>query len=348
MNIDIIPFDMCSPEDAVGLRRALRRVPAGSPLQLAVIAKVEGPASIGDSSRELASACIGAELRRAGGVALRRKTIEILSVGCEGITTPGGWLIATLRGTEGMGKAAPIGLAVGQARSAPVPMRERATRRHVSIAAQTVRAAMRNAGLVASSVELVLIKSPILLPEPGYRVSESQRRHIRSTGASRGAAALGAAIALGEVHTSAVSEDSLCSDWELHSSKTMAFSGTETECCEAVVLGNRSGGDPSLRIEQAVLADILDRAPLEALAAGRSGLRLVFYKAGIGPDGVIRGARTTVLTSELPADKQLRAAASGVVGTVFGTTRAFISGGAEHQAVPGGCLAAVIRAVARS
>lgn len=347
MNVAIIPFDMSSPEDAGGLRRALRRIPAGSLLQLAVIAKVEGPARTGDPSRELASGCIGAAILRAGGAALTRKTVEILSVGCEGITTPGGWLIASLRGAGGKGKAAPIGLAVGQARSAPMSMRERATRRHVSIAAQTVRAAMRNAGLDARSVELVLIKSPILLPEPGNRVSESQRRHVKSTGASRGAAALGAAIALGEVRASAVREDSLCSNWVLHSSKTMAFSGTETECCEAVVLGNRSGGDPSLRIDRAVLADILDRAPLEALAAGRGGLRLVFYKAGIGPDGAIRGARTTVLTSELPADKQLRAAASGVVGTVFGTTRAFISGGAEHQAVPGGCLAAVIRVVAR-
>ena len=40
------------------------------------------------------------------------------------------------------------------------------------------------------------------------------------------------------------------------------------------------------------------------------------------------------------------AAASGVVGAVFGTTRAFISGGAEHQAAPGACLAAVIRSAA--
>jgi hypothetical protein len=43
---------------------------------------------------------------------------------------------------------------------------------------------------------------------------------------------------------------------------------------------------------------------------------------------------------------QLRAAASGVIAATFGTTRAFISGGAEHQAPPGGCLAGVIRRLA--
>jgi len=346
MKIAIVPFDMSSPADASGVRRALRRVPVGDLLQLAVIVKVEGTATIDDASRELASERIGAEIRRAGGTALMRKTMEILSVGCEGITTPGGWLIASLRGVARRNKGTPYGLAVGQARSAPVAMRDRATRRHVNTAQRTVRAAMRSAGLDARSVELVLIKSPILVPERGSPISESQQRHVRSTGASRGAAALGAALALGEVRGSDIGEDSLCSDWALHGSKTMAFSGTETECCEVVVLGNRSGGDPSLRINRAVLADILDRSPLEALAAGPRNPQLVFYKAGIALDGAIRGARTTVLTSELPADKQLRAAASGVVGAVFGTTRAFISGGAEHQAAPGACLAAVIRSTA--
>ena len=76
----------------------------------------------------------------------------------------------------------------------------------------------------------------------------------------------------------------------------------------------------------------------------RSGTDAValFLKAGIPKDGRLRGARTTVLSSELPASKQLRAAASGLAASVFGTTRVFVSGGAEHQAAPGACLAAAI------
>ncbi|OGA72030.1 MAG: hypothetical protein A3G81_32150 [Betaproteobacteria bacterium RIFCSPLOWO2_12_FULL_65_14] len=329
MNVALIPFDTAAPSDGSGVRRALRRLPLRDVLQLAVVAKVEGTATLNDVSRELASERIGAELQRAGSPALRRRSLQILSVGCEGITTPGGWLIASLKAPAGRG----FGLALGHARSAPVAMHDRATRKHIGSAATAVRAAMRRAGLDRKAVELVLIKSPIRLAGGGP--------HVGSTAASRGAAALGAALALGDIYESDLRDGSLCTDWRLHGFRAMAFSGTETDCCEALVMGNRRGGDPLLRVERAVLSDILDAAPLAALAAGA---KAIFFKAGIGRSGAVRGARTTVLTSELPPDKQLRAAASGVVGAILGTTRAFISGGAEHQAPPGACLAAVIRA----
>jgi len=330
MHVALLPFEMSSPGDVLGLRGALRRLPPGKLLQAAVIAKIEGTATLNDVSRQLASERIAAELRRAGGTALLRRSLEILSAGCEGITSPGGWLLAALRSSS---RPEAFGLALGHARSAPVGMHQRATLHHIRAAARAVRAAMHKAGLDRKSTELVLIKSPILLSGTG--------RHAGSTAASRGAAALGAALALGEVRSSDIDENSLCAKWTLHGSRTMAFSGTETDRCEALVIGNRRGGDPRLRVDRAALADLLDTAPLAALAAGA---KAVFYKAGLDGSGLLRGARTTVFSSELPADKQLRAAASGIVGATLGITRAFISGGAEHQTPPGGCLAAVIRA----
>jgi cyanuric acid amidohydrolase len=330
MKVSVLPFDMASPGDGSGVRRALRRLAIHDVLQLAVIAKIEGTATLNDVSRELAGERVAAELRRAGGAGLERRSLTLLSVGCEGIITPGGWIIASLRGRSSQG----TGLAVGHARSRPIAMRDRASGKHMRAAADAVRAAMRRAGLDRRSAELVLIKSPIRLPGG-------------STAASRGIAALGSALALGELRYSSVGDSSLCADWSLHSSKTMAFSGTETDCCEVLVLGNRPGGDPRLRVDRAQLSDLMDTAPLAGLAGGGEA-RLVFYKAGIARDGTLRGARTTVLSSEMPSDKQLRAAASGVVAATFGTTRAFISGGAEHQAPPGGCMAAVIRDLAGS
>lgn len=350
MELRVIPFGMDSAGDAAGIRRALEGLPFGRLRQLAVVAKIEGTATLNDSSRELASARIAAELARAGGSKLAQKTLEILSVGCEGLITPGGWLIAALNGKSRARAApdsAPTGLVMGAARSAPIRMQDRAGLRHVAVAADAVRAAMREAGLDAKSVALVLIKSPILMPDAIGPISAEQRRHIGSTGASRGAAALGAAIALGEIRKSAVNAGSLCADASLHSERTMAFSGTETDCCEAVVFGHRPGGDPTLHLDRAMLSDLIDRASLDSLAEGGGNLCAMFFKAGIAAGGIVRGQRTTVLSSELPADKQLRAAASGVIGAVLGTTRAFISGGAEHQAAPGACLAAVIRNVLR-
>lgn len=356
MELRIIAFDMASAGDADGVRRALAQLPIARVRQLAVVAKVEGTATLNDSSRELASARIAQAMAEAGGARLAARTLEILSVGCEGLITPGGWLIASLDRTpvrKARTSAAesavtpvaalPVGLVMGQARSAPIAMRDRAGLRHVDRAAGAVRAAMLEAGLDAKSVALVLIKSPILMPGSAGPLNAAQRRHVGSTGASRGAAALGAAIALGEIRRSALAADSLCGDASLYSARTMSFSGTETDCCEAVVFGHRSGGDPSLRLDRAVLSDLLDRSALESLANAAGATRAIFFKAGIGAGGRIRGARTTVLGSELPADKQLRAAASGAVAITLGTTRAFISGGAEHQGPAGGCLAAVMR-----
>lgn len=329
----IVPFEMESAGDARGFAKALARVrreARGGLRQLAVVAKIEGTATINDRSRELASACFQAELERAGGATLRKRTLEILSVGCEGIITPGGWLFAA---TGARTSGAP-GLVMGHARTPPIPLKDRYSLKHVFAAERAVRAAMRAAGLSAKQVAFVLIKSPV---------------HVlvgRPTEASRGAAALGAALALGELRRSRIRPDSLLSDVNLHGTRTMAFSGTETECCEAVVLGHRPGGDPTLRLERAALSDLLDVGALARLADVEGEIASLFLKAGIPRDGRLRGARTTVLTSELPASKQLRAAASGLAAAVFGTTRVFVSGGAEHQAPDGGCLAAVIRRTA--
>jgi len=331
MRVLAIPFDMTSAGDARGFARALakaRRAARGRVRQLAIVAKIEGPATLEDRSRERAGRSLGRVLERA---ALRRQCLEMLSAGCEGIITPCGTLFAACEAPASRAS----GLVMGHGRSAAIPMRERASLRHVDAAADAVRAAMRAAGLTARQTALVLIKSPILLRGRG--------RHARSTGASRGAAALGAALALGEVPRPA--GNSLGRNVELYSRRTMAFSGTETDRCEALVFGHRPGGDASLRLERAVLADLLDVRPLERLAASPGRLLALFLKAGIPPDGRLRGARTTVLTSELAPDKQLRAAAGGIAAAVFGTTRAFVSGGAEHQAPPGGCLVATIRKV---
>ena len=71
-------------------------------------------------------------------------------------------------------------------------------------------------------------------------------------------------------------------------------------------------------------------------------LRAVFVKAGVAPDGRVRGERTTVFHSDLDPDKHMRATASGVIGGILGTGRVFVSGGTEHQAPPGGGLCACI------
>lgn len=322
-----------APDDVSGLARFLHGIETGAIEQLFVFGKTEGDATLTDTSRQRALAATEAAIRDAGGAALLERSWRLFSTGCEGIATPVCATLAQMRGQDS--DSGPTGLAVGAARSSPIPDPLRCGPAHIEAAAATVRDAMNSAGLAPAQVTLVLLKSPIRMGDGG-RLG----RHARSTGSSRGAAALGSAVALGEW---TLAGDDPVANVQAHASRTMAFSGTETDAIEAIVFGMRPGGDPDFAMSNAVLSDLMDLDAAHSVAQPRGfGSALVFFKAGISHDGRLRGRRTTVLTSELPADKQLRAAASGLVGAAFGPVDAFVSGGAEHQGPVGSCLCTVL------
>jgi cyanuric acid amidohydrolase len=323
-----------SPTDLAVVRQLLATQDVADIRTFAVFGKTEGAADLLETSRHQAQAETAAIIREYGGEALLHRSWSIFSTGCEGITTPVCVAVADV-GPPSLSSMQ--GLVVGAARSAPLADTQRCTLAHVRVAAECVRTAMENVSLSASEVRLVLVKSPIRRSKEG-----PEGRHASSTAASRGAAALGAGGALGEIDLSTLPPDPVLSV-SAFASRTMAFSGTETECVEAIVLGSRAGGDANWLITQAVQTDFLDVEALSKLECPH-GFEpfLVFYKAGIAADGMLRGLRTTIHSSELPPDKQMRAAASGLIGAIFGRVDTFISGGAEHQGADGACLASVL------
>jgi cyanuric acid amidohydrolase len=165
-------------------------------------------------------------------------------------------------------------------------------------------------------------------------------------------------VALGEV-TIARAAESMMQDPMLYCTRAMTMSGTETGRAEVVVLGNREGAGGDLVIGSRMVRDLIDIAgarqllrqlgatfDADGVLADPTSLSLTLFKAGLGPDGQLRGRSTQVHGTDLPADKHLRAAASGMLAGLLGSTDAFITGGAEHQAPPGACLiAAVARAL---
>jgi cyanuric acid amidohydrolase len=329
-----------SPADARPIAEWLEQLPKGAVAKIVVLGKTEGPATLNDFSRDLAQAATDRALSEAGGH-LAARAVRLFSTGCEGIATPLTIMMAEIAAPNAR-PAMSQGLVVGVACSESLPPFPRCGIAHIDAAAQAVESAMTDADLRPEQVALVLIKSPILAPEATPAGAGSFRRHAGSTGSSRGAAAIGAGIALGEIARTDLSPDPVGRDG-VFASRVMSFSGIETDRIEAVVLGERPGGDPRWSISVAMIADFLDRdgiARLQSRSAQQP--QLVFFKAGIRPDGRMRGRRTTVLSSDLSADKQLRAAASGFIAAHFGTTAAFISGGAEHQAPAGACLCATL------
>lgn len=342
MPVVIEIFHPRHPGDTSGLRAALARLPLDRIRHLAVFGKTEGPATLNDFSRDVAQAATDDALRAVGGQRLVERTTRLFSTGCEGIASPLTVLLAQT-GNEADADAAPrTGLVFGAAHSAPVADRDRAGPVHVEAARQAVAEAMKAASLTADQVGLVLIKSPILSPAEAIEQGGDRLRHGGSTGSSRGVAAIGAGIALGEIDGRSLGSDPV-GRAGVYARRVMAFSGTEVDRIEAVVIGARPGGDPRWELRAALVKDIADGEGLRALCPPDDReLALVLFKAGIAANGTLRGRRTTVLTSDLPPDKQLRAAASGVVAACFGGADAFISAGAEHQGPRGACLCAVL------
>ncbi|MDB5649231.1 MAG: trzD [Hyphomicrobiales bacterium] len=347
MTIEFARFDMSAPDDMSGLAATLDTI--GPVTRLAVLAKVEGTATINDYSRGLAlramTDCLAAQ-----GVHADTETQIVLSTGCEGIISPGGMLF--FERTAGTTRFP--GLALGMARSEPLTPQQLLATDHARIAAQVTRAAIRTSGLDAADVALVLMKSPVLTHAAAVSLSPAHRARANSTALSRGVAALGIGLALGEIEDSEINDAAIAGRPDLYARRGMVFSGTETLRCEAIVLGNRPGF--ALALHCGTIADLIDLDALASVLApdavdpltqvrlmAKSGrIAGAFFKAGARPDGRIRGQRTTLFSSELDSDKHLRAAASGVLGALLGDARTFISGGAEHQAAPGGAVFAAL------
>lgn len=346
MGVDVIRFEMAAPDDSRHLREILRHISADEAKRIAIVAKTEGTATINDFGRALATRIIHDAFADAK---VRAKPHVILSMGSEGIITPGGYLFIDVPGRE---TAFPA-LALGLASSPPLTPTDMMTDRHIEMARLTTLRAIDEAGLDEADVALVLSKNPLLTREDARDLTFEQKAFANLSWASRGIAALGIGIALGEVNPEEAHPSIVGRRHDIFSRRAMVFSGTETDRIEVLVLGNRPGRPPSIRSGQ--IKDIIDIEGLAKIITDENGLDAVrrvgvagrvvasFLKANVAPDGRVRGHRTTIYSSDLDPDKHMRAVASGVLGALLGDTRFFVSGGAEHQAPPGGGIFAVIQ-----
>ncbi|HET7795917.1 MAG TPA: ring-opening amidohydrolase, partial [Rhizobacter sp.] len=170
---------------------------------------------------------------------------------------------------------------------------------------------------------------------------------------SRGASALGVAVALGEIKDEIQDEDVL-RRYDLFSSVASTSAGIELMHNVVIVLGNSAMSASPFEIGHAVMTDAIDAtAIIDALgsvglaaapqaSAGRE-LVNVFAKAEASPDGTVRGFRHTMLEdTDISSTRHARAAVGGLIAGLAGTGAVYVSGGAEHQGPPGGGPVAVI------
>ena len=232
----------------------------------------------------------------------------------------------------------------------------------VQAVAEAVRAAVQDAQIASvADVHFVQIKCPLLTSE---RIDDARQRGrtprttdtYESMGYSRGASALGVALAMGEVRAEALSDAAICHDWNYHSTVASTSAGVELTNCEIILMGNSVASASDLVIGHAVMRDAIDGGAVrEALAS--VGLRAngplppedagriinVFAKAEADPSGAIRGRRHTMLNdSDINSTRHARAAVAAVIASIVGDPMVYVSGGAEHQGPPGGGPVAVI------
>jgi cyanuric acid amidohydrolase len=235
---------------------------------------------------------------------------------------------------------------------------------HSKEVAAGVRVAMHDARIEdPSDVHFVQIKCPLLTSD---RINDAEKRGkkvvtndtLKSMAFSRGASALGVAIALGEVEEGKLTDSAICKDWNLYSNVASTSAGVELMNNEIVVMGNSTNSGSNFVIGHSAMRDPIDidavRAALKNVGidadpcvSKKDSSRLinVFAKAGAHPSGEVRSRRTTMLTdSDISSTRHVRAVVNAVIAAVIGDSMIYVSGGSEHQGpLGGGPIAAISR-----
>jgi cyanuric acid amidohydrolase len=352
MSTHVIPYDTADPGDTSDLESKLSAFAPRSIRRLSLLVKTEGNSDLNDHSREYGLLAAHILLKDYGGQQLLDRSSFLFSTGCEGAMTPFGLLFLDVE--DDRPRTLDKALVFSVARSRSLRSEEIGTPAHSDIVAQTVIAAMKDANVEAADVQLVIVKTPILSHIPATDGSQTANKRLTSA-FSKAVGALGAGVALGEVDRAHVVQEAFDTNLDLYARRAMVFSGSETDKVEILLLANRPGASGDLQLHVGFQRDLLDAEGIRAtlrnagIELGTNGEvtepeRVVasIIKAGINPDASLRGRRTKMKTSHIDMDLHIRATMSGIIGSILGHTRSFISANTIHQAPVGGGISAFV------
>jgi cyanuric acid amidohydrolase len=354
-----------SPEDTSAIVASVNRGDIDPRRIVAVLGKTEGNGCVNDYTRGYATLALKQAVAALSGRTVdevSRHVAFVMSGGTEGGLSPH-WLVFETRDVPLVSITAPRAtLAIGVAMTPDFSPHEIGRVAQIEATAEAVTRAMIEAGISsAADVHYVQVKCPLLTRE---RIEGARRAGhdvvtedtYLSMGYSRGASALGVALALGEVSSAAAAAARICSDASLYSGCASTSAGIELMQNQIMVLGNSTAWQSHFIIGHGVMQDALDVEAVEAALAAvglvpgpalrhasRDRVAAVLAKAEPSRSGLIRGRRHIMLDdSDIHSSRHARALVGGVLAGVFGDTQLFVSGGAEHQGPDGGGPVAVI------
>ena len=348
-----------APDDVGGIEAAITSGHVDPKGVIAVLAKTEGNGLVNDFSRGHATLALSLLFQRHLPAEEAARICLVMSGGTEGGMAPH-WVVFERASSDG---AKGPSLAIGRAHTPALPFEHLGRLAQVDQVAAGVRIAMADAGIADPvDVHFVQVKCPLLVAQ---RVADADKRGavvatrdtLKSMGLSRAASALGAAVALGEIERTALSDSDIGANWSLWSGRASASAGIELLNHEIVVMGMSPAWSGPLAIDHAVMADAIDIEPVRAAltrlglaaAAGqlspeqRSRLVALLGKAEASHDGRLRDYRHTMLDdSDIASTRHARAFVCGALAGLVGHAEIYVSGGAEHQGPDGGGPVALI------
>jgi cyanuric acid amidohydrolase len=350
-----------SPDDVSGLCALLASGALAAQDIRAILGKTEGNGLVNDFTRAFAVSALQSVLAGPLGCTaaeVAERIAIVMSGGTEGGLSPH-LLVFAASPTEA---PAAKSLAIGTAFTRRFLPEEIGRLPQIAATAEAVTHAMASAGIAnPADVHYVQVKCPLLTSESVAAAAARGRTVVtdsttKSMGYSRGASALGVALALGEVERAVLTDAVICRRFDLCSGRASTSAGVELMHNEIVVLGNSEAWASDLVIGHRVMRDAIDLpAAMGALAdvglattgqldeVARGCVVAVLAKADPGSSGRIRGQRHIMLDdSDISATRHARALVGGVLAGLIGRTDLFVSGGAEHQGPDGGGPVAII------
>lgn len=365
MDVNVYKIAMSAPDDVSGLKELIENGDINPKEIIAVLGKTEGNGCVNDFTRGFCTSTIRSFLAKKLGKTeneVGEKVAFVMSGGTEGVMTPHATIFTKREVTEAEKLERDKSLAVNVGFTRNFLPEEIGTLIMVKEVKRVILELMKSSGIEKKEdVHFVQIKCPLLTSD---RILESKSRGnlvvvedtYKSMGYSRGASALGVAVALEEVDESKVTEKSILKDWSLYSKVASTSAGVELMNCEIILMGNSKKSISKYRIGHSVMKDAIDlEAVIESIKD--SGLDIdklpsekdkdrivnVLAKAEASPNGYVRNRRNTMLTdSDINHTRQARAVVNGVIASVVGDPMVYVSGGAEHQGPAGGGPIAVI------
>ena len=331
---------------------------------VSILGKTEGNGGRNDFTRELAIRALEELLAPRLSVpkeAVCDRVILSFSGGTEGLVTPH-LLAFAQRGEFRKQRAAHKRLVIGTGHTRAFAPEEIGRMAQVEATAEAISEIVAQLQLDSvKDVHLVQMKGAIPSATYEQEVAAAQRgKPLRANMIySRGASALGAAVALGELAPSAaqsLSDEAICSDYSLYSGVASVSAKPGLQRTEIMVFANSAYVDGNLAIGHTVMQDLLDTASVRRLLAElglpcdgqltetqRQSLVAVLAKSEADPRGTVRGCRHTMLSDDDISDTRYsRCVLASVLASLTGDPAVYVSTRAEHHGPLGGGPVAII------